>query len=73
MVTPRQLMQEVTQDHTDADFELDGATLGGIGMVAQVLSVRIQTTNTVYTLTDSGVTIEGRHRFAFHFSIFHLK
>ena len=58
--TCKQLLSLVEQAHGDAEFSLDGADLSSVSLVAQIRSIRYQTTNTVIALSDGTGTIEGR-------------
>ncbi|TCD64659.1 replication factor A protein 2 [Steccherinum ochraceum] len=50
-----------TQAHTDAEWMLDDLEVGQITVVAQVMSVQKQATNSVYYLDDGTGRIEARH------------
>ncbi|THH26464.1 hypothetical protein EUX98_g7719 [Antrodiella citrinella] len=50
-----------TQAHTDAEWMLEENELGHITVVAQVMEIKKQTTNSVYTIEDGSGRIEARH------------
>ncbi|KAH8106991.1 replication protein A subunit RPA32 [Cristinia sonorae] len=59
-VTIKQI-NAATQAHTDAEWMLNDLELSQITVVAQVMSINKQATNTVYWLDDGTGRIEARH------------
>jgi len=59
-VTSHQLLHHVQQTHGDAEFTLDNIELGPISLVAVLRSVKVQATNTVFTLHDGWGQVEAR-------------
>ncbi|ESK94527.1 putative replication factor-a protein [Moniliophthora roreri MCA 2997] len=54
-------LHKATQAHADSEWQLENAELGQITLVAQVVDITKQTTNTNYKLEDSSGAIEARH------------
>jgi len=54
-------LRKATQAHTDAEWMIENNEIGQITVVAQVMSIQIQTTNSVYWLDDGSGRIEARH------------
>lgn len=59
-VTVKQLLN-ATQAHSDAEWTIDDAEVGQVTLVAQVVTVQVQTTNCVYWLDDGTGRYEARH------------
>ncbi|EEB87921.1 hypothetical protein MPER_14519, partial [Moniliophthora perniciosa FA553] len=54
-------LHKATQAHADSEWQLENAELGQITLVAQVVDITKQTTNTNYKLEDGSGVIEARH------------
>ncbi|KIM87163.1 hypothetical protein PILCRDRAFT_815629 [Piloderma croceum F 1598] len=54
-------LRKATQAHTDAEWMIENDEIGQVTVVAQVMSIQVQTTNTVYWLDDGSGRIEARH------------
>jgi len=54
-------LKKATQAHTDAEWMIENDEIGQVTVVAQVVSIQIQTTNSVYWLDDGSGRIEARH------------
>ncbi|KAF8921231.1 hypothetical protein CPB85DRAFT_1269954 [Mucidula mucida] len=54
-------LRKATQAHTDADWMLDETPLGQVTVVAQVVDIKRQATNTSYFLEDGSGPFEARH------------
>ncbi|KAI0306473.1 replication protein A subunit RPA32 [Multifurca ochricompacta] len=59
-ITAKQFIQ-ATQAHADADWVLENTELGQVTLVAHVVSVQKQTTNSIYMLDDGTGILEARH------------
>ncbi|KAF8559772.1 replication protein A, subunit RPA32 [Imleria badia] len=59
-MTIHQLIQ-ASQAHTDADWVLDDQEIGQVTIVAYIVSVQAQATNSQYMLDDGSGRIEARH------------
>ncbi|KAA1471099.1 replication protein A, subunit RPA32 [Dentipellis sp. KUC8613] len=57
--TAKQLIN-ATQAHADADWMIENTEIGQVTVVAQVISIQTQTTNSVYWLDDGTGRIEAR-------------
>ncbi|KAI0035923.1 hypothetical protein K488DRAFT_76271 [Vararia minispora EC-137] len=53
-------LNEAHQPHTEAPWQIEGKDVGHVSLVAQVVQVKPQATNTVYWLDDSTGRIEAR-------------
>jgi len=54
-------LRKATQAHTDAEWMIENNEIGQVTVVAQVISIQIQTTNSVYWLDDGSGRMEARH------------
>ncbi|KAF9484720.1 replication protein A, subunit RPA32 [Pholiota conissans] len=54
-------LTQASQAHTDAEWRVDDVEIGQVTIVAQVVSIQKQTTNSVYLLDDGTGKIEARH------------
>ncbi|KAF9053750.1 nucleic acid-binding protein [Hymenopellis radicata] len=54
-------LRKATQAHTDADWMLDETPVGQVTVVAQVVEIRRQATNTSYIIQDGAGPFEARH------------
>ncbi|KAF8274919.1 hypothetical protein EI94DRAFT_7764 [Lactarius quietus] len=59
-ITVKQFTQ-ATQAHADAEWVFENSEFGQVTLVAHVVSVQKQTTNSVYQLDDGTGTLEARH------------
>ncbi|KAH9063336.1 replication protein A subunit RPA32 [Lactarius vividus] len=59
-ITVKQFSQ-ATQAHADAEWVFENSEFGQVTLVAHVISVQKQTTNSVYQLDDGTGTLEARH------------
>ena len=55
-----QLLHHVQQTHGDAEFTFDNIELGPVSLVAVLHSIKVQATNTVFTLHDGWGQVEAR-------------
>ncbi|KAI0928429.1 hypothetical protein AcW1_005676 [Taiwanofungus camphoratus] len=58
--TIKQLIN-ATQAHSDAEWMIEETEIGQVTVVAQVISIQTQTTNSVYWLDDGTGRLEARH------------
>ncbi|ETW85830.1 hypothetical protein HETIRDRAFT_471029 [Heterobasidion irregulare TC 32-1] len=60
---PLTVMQvhKATQAHTDADWMVDNTEIGQITIVGKVITIRDQTTNSLYTIDDGTGQVEARY------------
>ncbi|KAF9052876.1 hypothetical protein BJ165DRAFT_1569791 [Panaeolus papilionaceus] len=54
-------LNKASQMHAEADWKVDDMEIGQVAVVAHVVSMQTQTTNTVYVLEDGTGQIEARH------------
>ncbi|PPR03617.1 hypothetical protein CVT24_007733 [Panaeolus cyanescens] len=54
-------LNKASQLHSEADWKVDDMEIGQVTVVAHVVSMQTQTTNTVYVLEDGTGQIEARH------------
>ncbi|KAI0273735.1 hypothetical protein BC834DRAFT_225016 [Gloeopeniophorella convolvens] len=59
-ITVKQFIH-ATQAHADADWMFENSEIGQVTLVAHVISVQKQTTNSVYVLDDGTGRLEARH------------
>jgi len=58
--TIKQLLN-ATQAHTDAEWHIEDVEIGQVTVVAQVVSIQVQATSSVYWLDDGTGRMEARH------------